>query len=355
MQVTAAQLKRIAKGTPDSSNLQSVLMSINAYGTGAGLDLPHRLAHFLCQELHESGGFRYDKEIASGAAYEGREDLGNTERGDGEKFKGRGPEQMTGRGNYRRFTAWVRTFIPNCPDFEQDPDLVNTDPYEGLSAIWYWTVGNPTGKSLNIYADQNNIEMITRKINGGLNGYDDRLDYFDRCAFVFLGYPLGAYLQFQKDAVGKWGYDGKADDMAGPKTRAAMFTALVQLGDQSSETPLPANTSPSPVVVTKTVDVPVEVKVPDPVAVPVTVTNLDKPWYTTMEGAKEMLTAGAGTLLTGALGAPWTSILAIGGVFLLGGIAFYFIRQKHATDQTAAVTRIEAANTGAFAPAPGAR
>jgi predicted chitinase len=165
-----------------------------------GIDQPHRLAHFLVQELHESGGFRYDKELANGAAYEGRKDLGNTQKGDGVKFKGRGPEQITGRANYSRFTKWVRGFPPDAPDFTVKPDLVNTDPFEGLTAIWFWSVG--TGKSLNVYADRNDIEMITRKVNGDLNGYDDRLDYCARPSFcsAIRSVPTSSFRPMRRSA-----------------------------------------------------------------------------------------------------------------------------------------------------------
>jgi len=70
------------------------------------------------------------------------------------------------------------------------PDKVNTVPWEGLGPIWYWDSGNPTGKSLNSFADDNNIEIITRRINGGLNGFGNRLDYYSRAALVLLGFGL---------------------------------------------------------------------------------------------------------------------------------------------------------------------
>lgn len=341
MQITTKQLQRMAKGTPNASNVQSVLISINDYGKQIGIDQPHRLAQFLAQELHESGGFRYDKEIASGAAYEGRKDLGNVKKGDGKKFKGRGPEQLTGRSNYARFTKWVRTFIPDAPDFTEQPELINTDPYEGLTAIWFWSVGNSTGKSLNVYADKNDIEMITRKVNGGLNGYDDRLDYYDRVSFILLGYPLGAYKAFQTDAKKHWGYAGDIEGLAGPQTRAAMHRALLQLTEPDVR---PAKTAASPVVETKTVEKEVEVKVPDPIATPVIVTNLDKPWYTSLDGIKEMITGGGITAFSAITGAPWQTIAVIGTLALAGGVAFYLIRRHHAASQQAAVKQIEAAN-----------
>lgn len=341
MKVSAEQLKRIAKGTPNNANVASVVTSLNQFGTQTGLNLPHRLAQFIAQLCHESGGFKYDKELASGSAYEGRKDLGNTKKGDGVRFKGRGPIQITGRGNYHRFTAWVKKSIPDCPDFETHPELINTDPYEGLTAIWFWDSGNSTGKSLNVYADQQNIEMITRKINGGLNGYDDRLNYYDRAALVFLGYPVNGYQAFQIFAKRKGWYHDVTNGAPGPKTRAAMHLALVDL---TSDESMPAHIMAGPVVETKTVEKEVEVKVADPVAVPVVTTNLEKPWYASLDGIKEMVTGGGITAFTAVSGAPWQTIAVIGTLALAGGLAFYFIRQHHRASQQAAVKQIEAAN-----------
>lgn len=131
-----------------------------AYGI---LETPYRLAHFMAQLNHESGGFLYMEEIASGAAYEGRRDLGNTEVGDGKRFKGRGPIQLTGRANYRNYGRQVGF------DFERHPEMVAYPSVGLLVACMYWK-----NNGLNELADADNIEKITRRINGGLNGYEDR-------------------------------------------------------------------------------------------------------------------------------------------------------------------------------------
>ncbi len=347
MQVTAEQLKRIAKGTPDSANVRSVVLALNQYGTQFGLDLPHRLAQFIAQVAHESGSFRYDKEIASGAAYEGRKDLGNTQKGDGKKFKGRGPIQVTGRRNYRAFTAWVRKFIPDAPDFEQNPDLINTDPYEGLSAIWYWAEGNPTGKSLNVYADQNNLEMITRKINGGLNGLSDRLDYYDRTAFILLGYKLGQYEQLQAAAKRKGWYGGKVDNLPGPQTRAAMHMLLVHMTDPNS---VPDGIMAAPVVERQEVEKTVEVEksVETPVPVPVAPASLDKPFYKDPDFAKEVVTGGVGTTaISSVAGADWKVVAIVAfAIFVVGGAFWYFNRRSK---QAAVQTQVQAVNQQAAA------
>lgn len=233
MQVTSAQLAQIAGGRPDKSNVNSIVIALDEFGPRTGLDKPHRLAHFIAQLAHESGGFRYDREIweptAAQKKYEGRKDLGNTVKGDGRKFAGRGPIQLTGRSNVTRFHKWCAAENLDPPDFVKNPDLINTDPWEGLSAIWYWSVGNPTGKSLNVFADKNDIEMITRRINGGLNGFDDRLRLYTRAALVLLGYGPADVKAFQiaaqKSGTLPKGRD-QLDGIAGPKTRAALHLTL---------------------------------------------------------------------------------------------------------------------------------
>ena len=127
------------------------------------LDTGLRLAHFMGQCAHESGGFRYMEEIASGAAYEGRVSLGNTQPGDGKRYKGRGPIQLTGRANYRAFGREVGI------DFEAHPEIVALPSIGLMAAVRYWN-----SRGLNAKADADDILGITRAINGGLNGLDDR-------------------------------------------------------------------------------------------------------------------------------------------------------------------------------------
>ena len=123
-----------------------------------------RLAAFLAQIGHESGSFAYVREIASGEAYEGRRDLGNTHQGDGVRFAGKGLIQLTGRANYRDMTRWLGW--SDCPDFEAHPDELAAPRWAALSACAYWA-----SRDLNALADAGDFEGITRKINGGLNGH----------------------------------------------------------------------------------------------------------------------------------------------------------------------------------------
>ncbi|MGH7020012.1 MAG: glycoside hydrolase family 19 protein [Brevundimonas sp.] len=127
------------------------------------LDTGLRLAHFMGQCSHESGGFRYMEEIASGQAYEGRANLGNTQPGDGKRFKGRGPIQLTGRANYRRVGRKIGI------DLESHPDMVSHPSVGLLVGCVYWA-----DRSLNAKADADDLLGLTRAINGGTNGLEDR-------------------------------------------------------------------------------------------------------------------------------------------------------------------------------------
>jgi len=127
------------------------------------LDSSFRLIHFLAQLAHESGNFRYMEEIASGAAYEGRKDLGNVNKGDGVRYKGRGPIQLTGRANYRKYGQQLGI------DFENNPEIVALPSVGLLVACKFWS-----DNGLNELADKDDVMAITKRINGGTNGLTDR-------------------------------------------------------------------------------------------------------------------------------------------------------------------------------------
>ncbi len=136
-----------------------------------GIDTPARASAFLAQLMHESGRLRYTLELASGDAYEGRRDLGNLQRGDGRRFKGRGLIQVTGRANYRACSMALygdeRLLIA--------PELLEQPEGAALSAAWYWS-----SRNLNALADAGQFGLITRRINGGMNGIADRLAHYDK-------------------------------------------------------------------------------------------------------------------------------------------------------------------------------
>lgn len=118
---------------------------------------------FLAQIGHESGQLRYVRELASGEAYEGRKDLGNTQPGDGVRYKGRGLIQVTGRNNYALCGKAL-----GLPLVEK-PEMLELPEYAVESAGWYWN-----SRNLNSLCDLNRFDLLTKRINGGLNGYADR-------------------------------------------------------------------------------------------------------------------------------------------------------------------------------------
>ncbi|MDX6270548.1 MAG: hypothetical protein QOD28_1771 [Acidobacteriota bacterium] len=132
-----------------------------------------RASAFLAQLAHESAELRFFEEIASGKAYEGRKDLGNTQPGDGVKYKGHGPIQITGRANHAACGKALGLDLIN------NPTLITQPPNAFRSAGWFWDT-----RGLNALADQRLFKAITKKINGGLNGLDDRQKYYDRALRV---------------------------------------------------------------------------------------------------------------------------------------------------------------------------
>lgn len=139
--------------------------TLDAYAINTRL----RIAHFMGQVTHECAGFRTTEEFASGAAYEGREDLGNINPGDGRRYKGRGLIQLTGRANYRTIGATLG--LP----LEDDPARA-AEPATSLKiACEYWK-----SRAINTPADRDDLIAVTRLVNGGLNGLDDRSSYLRR-------------------------------------------------------------------------------------------------------------------------------------------------------------------------------
>lgn len=137
-----------------------------------------RMAAFIAQILHESGMLRYTKEIwgpsAAQVRYEGRKDLGNTEPGDGKRFMGRGLIQTTGRNNYKNTGDALGI------DLLSNPEMLETTVLATRSAGWFWK-----NRGLNELADSGKFETITRRINGGINGLEDRERLFDIARRVF--------------------------------------------------------------------------------------------------------------------------------------------------------------------------
>lgn len=137
------------------------------------IDTPTRAAMFVAQLCHESGQFRYREEIASGAAYEGRRDLGNTQPGDGKRFKGRSYIQITGRSNYVAVAKALGV------DFVAKPQRLAEPRFAAKAAAWWWRTNG-----CNELADTGDFIRVTRRINGGTNGLIDRQKYYTRARRV---------------------------------------------------------------------------------------------------------------------------------------------------------------------------
>lgn len=153
-----------AKGRVDS-----FLVFINRYAPEFGITTSLRMAHYLAQVAHESAELKYTKELASGAEYEGRKDLGNTSRGDGVKYKGRGLIQLTGKANYKAYKEYCGF------DVVAKPELLEQPLGATRSSMWYWQT-----HGLNALADKDDMKAVTRRINGGYNGLADREKYLTR-------------------------------------------------------------------------------------------------------------------------------------------------------------------------------
>jgi putative chitinase len=138
------------------------------------IDSELRQAHFLAQCAHESDHFQTTQEYASGAAYEGRRDLGNTVKGDGKRYKGRGLIQLTGRFNY---TAAEKAFGEKYVEF---PNLVEMFPAAALVSGWFWQKNN-----LNAIADRDDARGVCKIVNGGYNGLDSRMAALKNCKSAF--------------------------------------------------------------------------------------------------------------------------------------------------------------------------
>ena len=154
-----------------------------------------RLAHFLGQIAHESDNFKTTEEYASGSAYEGRKDLGNTQKGDGIKFKGRGLIQLTGRSNYEKYTNYVKSKFGETKDFTIEPDIIASNiDYAVDVAGWYWSVA----RNINLLADEDEIDAVTRAINGGKIGLTDRENKTNKAKNV-LDYQNCNYINRTKE------------------------------------------------------------------------------------------------------------------------------------------------------------
>ncbi len=184
MKITPGLLVAAVGCTPERAVLYAPLLA--AACATYQIDSPKRLAAFLAQIGHESGSFRHTSEVwgptDAQRRYEGRADLGNVTPGDGSRFRGRGLIQTTGRSNYRWLRDRLRSRGHQCPDFEVEPERLAEPEWAAWSAADYWD-----WRRLNEYADRDDFEQITRRINGGLNGQPDRLTRWQRARDALAG------------------------------------------------------------------------------------------------------------------------------------------------------------------------
>ena len=131
MKITNEFLKEVMPQST-KANRQKYLEWLNYFMPKYAIDSDKQVAAFIAQIGHESGQLKYAEEIASGRAYEGRKNLGNTEKGDGIRFKGRGLIQITGRFNYTQLSKDLGE------DFIKNPELLSTPKYAVQSACWFW-------------------------------------------------------------------------------------------------------------------------------------------------------------------------------------------------------------------------
>ncbi len=172
--ITLDQLKKIIPYAGQRAGVY--LVPLNEAMAEFGIDTSAREAAFLAQIAHESGSLHYVREIADGNAYEGRTDLGNVEPGDGVRFKGRGLIQITGRANYK---ACSKALYGDEEVLVINPELLEHVVPACRSAAWFWWA-----RGLNSMADADDFKKITRVINGGFHGYDERLTYYQRARTV---------------------------------------------------------------------------------------------------------------------------------------------------------------------------
>jgi putative chitinase len=199
---TQSQLSQIIPGNPFVDHWYEALCTILP---DYEINTPQRVAAFLAQCAHESGGFKalkenlnykaeslckvfgkyfpnmdlanqyaHNQEKIANRVYGGRMGNGPEDSGDGFRYCGRGLIQLTGKQNYTKFAESIDTPVEEIPEF--------LGTFEGAiqSACWFWEVNN-----LNQYADSGDILTMTKRINGGTIGLEDRKKHYAHALHVF--------------------------------------------------------------------------------------------------------------------------------------------------------------------------
>jgi putative chitinase len=194
MTITTDILKALAPGSKRSNykHLHGLALWMNHWFPEFDIDTPQEIRHILTQLAHESDSFNAMEEYASGQAYEGRKDLGNIKKGDGVKFKGRGGIMITGRTNYHL----MGVKIGRPMKFIDNPSLLATPEWGVWSAATFWVekglldISNMPDNAV-IWSKKLNrnlspLEYITWRVNGGFNGYQDRLKFYERAKIIIV-------------------------------------------------------------------------------------------------------------------------------------------------------------------------
>lgn len=175
MKITRQQFLAIV---PNCDKSAAILHYINAWADTFEINTPLRMAHFLARCCHETGGFKYMRELGKEKYFKKYEEgklgkmLGNTQKGDGYKYRGRGFLMMTGRSNYKAYQT--SGFCKG--DIMSQPELLETPNGGTKSGMWYWWK-----HGLNALADKDDVLAVTKKINGGTNGLEDTKKWLVKC------------------------------------------------------------------------------------------------------------------------------------------------------------------------------
>lgn len=225
--ITYDQLNKITGGLGKRELKEGFVKYFNIHAQTFGVNNYLRVCHFVGQCTHESDCMNTMEEYASGAKYEGRQDLGNTRTGDGKRFKGRGYIQITGRANYTIYGPIIGYDLVNNPTLAEDEEI------SVLISLAYWQKRN-----LNPLADADNIRAITKRINGGYNHLEKRIEYTNKAKSVFKGLDFslkipkeqefttitlgsrGPNVRKVQEYLVKYGYEVNIDGAFGPITQA---------------------------------------------------------------------------------------------------------------------------------------
>lgn len=200
MIITVEILKAIAPGSKKTNfkHLPGLTLWMNHWFPKFDIDTRGEICHILAQLAHESDSFNAMEEYASGKAYEGRKDLGNKVKGDGVKFKGHGPLQVTGRLNHS--LMGVKAGAPL--KFINNPELLATYEWGVWSACVFWKdhglldVSNMSdGARIPLKIKDEHgysivmlepIVYISRRVNGGVNGLSERIKFYERAKSIII-------------------------------------------------------------------------------------------------------------------------------------------------------------------------